>query len=107
MHKLHPSVSPSHLKQPRGLYLGKYWVALAHYLQIHAFVSENNIDEKAVLLLGDDELKELFPKIGPRMKFKKYTDSFKTQELAFNVSSIVTVNFQLLNILFYYFILLL
>ncbi|KAL4717854.1 hypothetical protein ACJJTC_001003 [Scirpophaga incertulas] len=39
----------------------------------------NNIDDESVLLLGDAELKELIPKIGPRLKFKKLLDELKLE----------------------------
>ncbi|KAL4710841.1 hypothetical protein ACJJTC_016125 [Scirpophaga incertulas] len=40
---------------------------------------DNNIDDESVLLLGDAELKELIPKIGPRLKFKKLLDELKLE----------------------------
>ncbi|KAL4702799.1 hypothetical protein ACJJTC_010560 [Scirpophaga incertulas] len=40
---------------------------------------DNNIDDESVLLLGDVELKELIPKIGPRLKFKKLLDELKLE----------------------------
>ncbi|KAJ2937594.1 hypothetical protein O0L34_g19074 [Tuta absoluta] len=42
---------------------------------------ENDIDEETIKIIGETELRELIPKIGPRLKLKKYIDSLKHQEV--------------------------
>lgn len=45
--------------------------------------SENDIDEDTIKIIGETELRELVPKIGPRLKLKKYIDSLKQQEVSY------------------------
>lgn len=57
-------------------------------LIIYTFlILENNIDVDVLALMSAEELRELIPKIGDRVKIRNYIDRLSAQKLTFAVST--------------------